>query len=358
VRWIKTLTIWIIISLIIQLGILFYLDNYFLSEDSNIAIKKISKKTICQNDNYLYNEDKKHNVKILIPDEAGMISLSYDGKYISYYLENRLVVVNTYNGKINSVKFDKERELSYYKWLPDRNRMLIVEKTLSSQVCSMTLSYFDVIKGEKNKIKDFILQDVNSEVESIALSTLTNIIYIKINHIGDRSSILRMDITNNLIKIKTDHYFIGKIRLIPHEDKLVYEDSINNTIHISTYVTGESKQLIFNGADRVALLGIDDEDNIYVGKLEQGRIKEIFYGDYRTPEQNWRNINLTHHVKKEKIYISQEGNVYLRDGLSGLITEVRSHKVNKYTGYFIQFYEKGMAFMQNGELITKEISIK
>lgn len=355
-KFLRTLMVWIIISLIIQLSILFYLDNYFLSEDSNLTIKKISKKIMPPKDIDLYNDDKKYNVKILIPDEADMISLSYDGKYVSYYLDYRLVIINTNNGYRINVDFEKDRKISYYKWLPDRNRILIAEKNLSYEKCSMIISYFDMIKREKNKIKEFVLQDMNSEIESIELSTLTNIIYIKVNHIGDRNSILRMDITNNLIEIKTEHYFIDKIKLIPHEDKLVYEDSTNNTIHLSTYVTGESKQLIVNGVDRVALLGIDNEDNIYVGKLENGKIKKMFYGNYRISEQDWKNINLNRATKKENIYISNEGNIYLKDGLRGVITEARSGKTNKYTGYFIGFYGKKIASIQNGELIIIEIN--
>jgi len=55
------------------------------------------------------------------------INVSYNASYISYFSNNELYVVNTITGKSVVVDSSNGVKISFYKWLPDRNRMLICE---------------------------------------------------------------------------------------------------------------------------------------------------------------------------------------------------------------------------------------
>ena len=106
------------ISLIIQIGGLFYLNNYFLTSDTTVKSQKVGDSS---------TSNKTSVSKANVPSNATTINVSYDASYISYYLNDELYVVNTITGKSVNVSSSNGVKISFYKWLPDRNRMLIVE---------------------------------------------------------------------------------------------------------------------------------------------------------------------------------------------------------------------------------------
>ncbi|MPM72616.1 hypothetical protein SDC9_119592 [bioreactor metagenome] len=183
-------------------------------------------------------------------------------------------------------------------------------------------------------------------------------IYVKATLEGGRSNIQSINIMKRINKVSTQSYFIGDIRIIPNDDRIAYEDFTKNKV----YVTGKSKAINIDGVDKLSLIDVDDNDNIYVGELEgdylkgASKFKSIYYGTTSEDSNNWKKISLNEVVNKKDIYISRDGKVYINDNLKGIVTEVSSNKQTPYKGIFVQMYDDGIASISDDKLITVKLN--
>ncbi|MCH3963047.1 MAG: hypothetical protein LKE46_02130 [Clostridium sp.] len=331
----RRIVIWALISLTIQFAGLFYIDRYFLSSNTGIKAKKV-----------IRSEPKKSDIAVSIPDNAKNISPSFDGRYVAYYDGNILDIVDTETGYKKQVKFEDGVKMSFYKWLPDRNRMLIVEKQNSYDGANFRLEYFEVDKNIKENIKTLEGFNTNTEVDDIKESPLTNVIYMRMQSAGRRTSIYRINIMNEMQKVKTNSYMIGDIEILSLKDKLIYEDSIYNKI----YITGEDRSIDIEEVENPVLLGVDNSDRVYIGSLKDDKISEIHYGNAAEDISSYQNINLGEAADKNDIHISSSGNIYVNDNLRGVVKDITSGKEYIYHGKFIQMYNRGIISVSDGKL--------
>ena len=327
---------WIMISLIVQFAGLFYINNIYLSNKSPVKVKKIEDKS----------NNKKKDIEVAIPENAEDINMSFDGKYVAYYDEDILKVVSNKTGEKKDIYFEEGVKVSYYKWLSDRNRMLIAEKHSNQNGMALRLSYYDIDKDTKEEIKDLTWADTESEVESIEASTLTNVIYVKVSRGSGRSSLYWINIMKDMKKPYTNDYFIGDIRVLNHEDKLLYEGKTYNNI----YSTNKSNSIKIDGVKAPKILGVDSEDNIYIGSEENGTITKVYYGTIEKSTSEWKAIELHESISKSDIYISKKGQILLNDNLKGIIKDASSGKETAYRGKFLQIYDYGVASISEGKL--------
>ena len=199
----------------------------------------------------------------------------------------------------------------------------------------------------QEEIKDLTWADEDSEVEDIQASTLTNVIYVKVARSGGKSSIYWINIMNEMKKINTKAYLVGETAILYHEDKLLYEDATYHKI----YATNMEDSIDIDGVKDPRLLGVDSDDNAYIGSMENGKITKIYYGLLENPTSKWNVIHLSGPVDKNNIYISEQGKVMINDNLKGTIKEVSTGKETSYKGKFLQVYSTGVASIKDGKLI-------
>ncbi|WP_097027533.1 hypothetical protein [Clostridium peptidivorans] len=332
---------WMMISLIIQFAGLYYIDNVYLANNTPVRVKKIEDKS----------NNKKKDVEVAIPENAQNINVSFDGKYLAYYDEDILKVVSNKTGEKKDVCFEEGVKISYYKWLSDRNRMLIAEKHSTQNGMALRLSYYDIGKDTKEEIKDLTWADTESEVESIEASTLTNVIHIKVSRGNGKSSIYWINIMKDMKKLYTNDNFIGEIRTLNHQDKLLYEGKTYNSI----YSTNKNNSIKIDGVKVPKLLGVDEEDNVYIGSEENEKITKVYYGSIEKPTSEWKVIELNEPIDKNDIYISKKGQIFLNDNLKGIIKEASTGKQTAYKGTFLQIYDDGVASISEGKLQKAEL---
>lgn len=335
-KMLKRIVAWITVSIVIQCSILFYLNNYVFSAKSSFNAKKIVEKAT-----------NKKDVEVKVPDNAQHVNVSFDAKYLAFYDEGILRVINTKTGDTKEVEFDKNVKVSFYKWIPDRNRMLIAEKITTKSTSGFKLSYYDVDKDVKEPIKDLTWADSKSEVEDIQVSTLTNVIYVKVAHSGKRSSIYWIDIQKQMKKVDAKSYIIGTIVAMPHEDKLIYEDQTYHTIS----VTNMSKPITIKDVKASCLLGVDGDDNIYIGGLDGENVTSVYTGTLKQNTSMWNVTKLSGEYQQSDIFVSFEGKIYLNDGLKGIVHDMKTGKDTPYKGKLIQIYSEGIASISDGKLI-------
>lgn len=328
--------IWIMVSLAVQGAGLFYVNNYLLSSNTSIKTKKVVK-----------SEPKVADAEINIPDNAKHINVSFDAKFLAYYDGDVLKVVNTKTGDEKKVEFRDGIQVSFYKWLPDRNRMLIAEKETSNQSSNFKLAYYDVDKDTKEDIKELDWSDKKAEVEDIQISVNTNVICVEVASSGKRSNVYWINIMKEMKKVDTKSYQVGKIALLSYEDKLIYEDLTHNRI----YITGNDEPLTIDGVNNPSIVGVDENDNVYIGETENDKVTKIFYGSVKENANALQTIDLGSAVDKNNILITSQGKVYINDNLKGTVKEFGSGKEYKYAGTFIQMYNGGVISVSDGKLI-------
>lgn len=332
----KRIILWVMISLTVQFAGLYYANSYILSSDTSIKTKKIVK-----------TDEKKSDAEIMVPEGAKHVGVSYDARYLSYYDGDVLKVVDIKTAEEKNVEFDNGVQVSFYKWLSDRNRMLIAEKETAKRSSNFKLAYYDVDKNLKEEIKELDWADKNAEVEDIQASPLTNIIYVKVANSGKRSSIYWINIMKEMKKVDTNSHVIGNIRVVPHEDKLVYEDLVYNKIS----VTGKERTINIDGVDNPALIAVDDNDNVYIGHTDEDKVTTIYYGNINDNSDRYQSIDLGEAVNKNDIFVASEGKIYINDNLRGVVREFGSGKEYVYPGIFIQMYEGGVVSVSDGKLV-------
>lgn len=335
-KWMKRISIWIAVSLSLQFLGLFYVDHYFLATDSKVVMKKVDEN----------KSDKLKNIDITVPANVENILVSYDAKYLSYYENEKLNIVNCKDGSTKNIDVEEGTKISFYKWLPDRNRILLVEKKSYDESSNLVLYYYDVSKGEKVKVKDLAWGDTKSEVEDIQLSTLTGVTYVKVSNKGERSSIYRIDRMGNMTKINTIPNFVSNIALVRHEDKLVYEGLVYNSI----YVTSHDEPLSIKGVEKLTLIGADGDDNVYLGEIKDNLISKVYYGKTSENTSDWKVLDLQTPSEKKDLFVSSTGKVYENDALRGVIKEVISGTQTSYEGKLLQLYTKGIVSLVNNKV--------
>lgn len=339
---VKRVIIWILISIIVQCGGYFYVDKYYLATNTTVKVKKIEKKT----------SKEKPDAEVVIPDNAEHINASFDGKYVSYYDEDKLKIVNTKTGDIKDVCFKDGVKLSYYKWISDRNRMLIGEKHNTENGYGFKLSYYDVDKDTKEEVKDLTWGDEDSKIEDIQESTLTNIIYVKVSRGQGKSRLYCINIMKEMKRVPTKVTMIGNIAVLNYDDKLVYESNTYNKL----YVTNTDESIAIEGVENPKLLGVDEDDNVYVGDLKDNKITSIYFGKIDNKQVKWSAMPLKTPVCREDIYISKKGKVYINDNLKGLIKEIATNKETAYKGKFLQLYDQGVISISEGKLVKNKFN--
>jgi hypothetical protein len=333
----KNIIICIMISLIIQIGVLFYLNYYFLVSNASVKTKKV-----------LDSNNGASSSQINVPDNAINVSLSYDGSYIAYYLNDALYVFNTKSGKSIDVNFSDSAKISFYKWLPDRNRMLIAEKKNGN----LSLSYYDVDKAQMDMISQLESFSSMAEVKDIEAAPLPNVIYTMVSTGDKRDVIYWINIMRSKKKIKTWANNIGNIRVIPHEDIMVYEDLTNNKV----YSTGTNSALTFYDSPKLCLLGIDNNDQVYIGDMDSNNnIEKIYFGTLKESTSNWQTLQLSTPVRKANLFVTASGKAYKNDDINGTITELQTGKETPYKGIFLQSYNDMVASISDGILVKTHL---
>jgi len=340
---IRKIAIWILLSFVAQLSLYFYLDKYRYVEQTTFATKtvEVGKKNYKQ-------------IDVEIPNEAKNINVSYDGRYVAYFQSGELKVIDSFTGNEKKQQVKDGNEIAYYRWLPDEERMFIAEKEIKKN--QLTFYSYDVKKDDKNQIKKknipvaITLPDKKSEVEDIELSTLTSVIYVKINHIGNRNSIYRIDINNDLTKVRTNGYKIGRIDTINRKDTLLYEDMFNQR-EAQIRLTNSNQTLKINNVKSISLLSVDLEDVVYLGELEGDKVKRIFSGQFGEPADTWKVTELQQPIDRKDLYITNEGKIYYNDNLRGVVIEIGNGKETAYKGKFHQMFNNGIATISDDKIM-------
>ncbi len=315
---------WIILSIFVQIVILFYFNNFYFKNGIDITSTNID-----------VVDTPKEDKSITIPQGATDIKVSYDGTFVSYYLNDNIVVYDAVNKKqLKTLSAPQNKEFTFYKWLPDKNMVIYAvcpKDNMSGELKIFTYD-FDIQEDPLRDYTGITTLPRGSRIESVELSPQTNVVYIKIKTSSTKASVFKFDVMNNQSYVMTTD-ISTVIKQANYVEKIVYQDS-KGKVFIREGGTGKTKQLSLK--NKAALLSIDLEDKVYVGELSNnGLVEKVYYGGIGTEFKNWDSISLKKPVKPEDIFVTGNGAVYEVDEASNTMYAITNSKDIKYKGKLI-----------------------
>ncbi|MGN0143739.1 MAG: dipeptidyl-peptidase IV [Clostridium sp.] len=338
----KKIIAWAMLSLIIQIGGLFILDKFVFQHSSHFKSNKMD-----------IEKQNTKDINAKIPSGAQNVNISYNGKYLTYYENEVLYIEETKTGIKSEVKTEDNGEILYYKWLSDRDRLVITEKVVKNGEPIIQLITYSPKDSSISYVTDICNYEDDMEVTKITESTFTSVYYVDIYKGGLKSTVYRIDINNDKEKVALQASVLGNMQVIPHVDRLVYEDKISNKF----YVTSPNKQLTFNSNKNLTLLGIDRNDVIYIGELNGEKIASIIYGKVDEDTSSWQTITLDAVVNRTDLYFNNKSEILINDNLKGAVKNLKTGVEVEYEGKLVQIKEDFIATSDNnGKLVYTSLS--
>ena len=330
----KMILSWVILSLILQCGVLFFLDKFYFKDNTDVNMEQVK-------------IDESHvntNIHVHIPDNAKDIKVSYDGKYVAYYEDHSLKVCNTNTGDVDVLKNSEGRVILRSIWLEDRNKLL----TLEVEDGEIVLYNYDAQKQPDQKIVDICSYRQNFKNFDILASTITGVTYIQINN-----AIYRIDINQNFAtNVPLSVQSLGSVSLMPTKDRLVYVAKKGTVLHMTQPVS----RIPIDSNEQIEILGIDEDGYAYIGQIKDNLIDGIIKKNLENTNSKSEKINLDKPVEKSNIFINGKGQIYVNNPSKKVVKEIKSSTEIKYKGNFVAYYSNGIASILDGKFYRTNFS--
>lgn len=332
--------------MLLDIGFLIYLNNSYLKDSGSFSIKAVSSAI-----------SKSTLKEMAIDNNATNLEVSHDGSYLCYMKDNGIVIENLSNGDRYSIPQVGNMKVSTYKWIYDRDRILIAETSTAGYPYYGKLYYYDLMDKNLTEIRDnyynkdikISLRSSSDSVTDIDMSAQTDLTFLKVTD-GSRSSrIWELNImvsTNSLPSAVTNH--IGKITCLKRSETVFYESTDSGKI----YQYGNRTPISINGNSDLKILGVDQNDNIYLASMSGNQVNCVYYGSAR--ENTWSRLVTDPSIGISDLYVTYEGNVYESLRSSHKITNLSTQAKQSYTGEIVGVFDSGFLTKVNNQVTTSD----
>lgn len=330
----KRVIAWAVLSIILQVSGLLYMDKVYLKHSSEFKIQKV--------------EEKPNDINVTIPSSVEDIKSSTGGRYVSYFQDGNLMVANTKTGGIEEVTIEKAKEILYADWIPDVNRIMIAIRSRNNTVELVT---YDASSKVISTVKEVCNYANGIKVDNIAISTKPGVKYVSISKAGYNANVYRIDINETMTKVVSDINSLEDMKAFQNKDILVYKDKKNSNFYYWT--NNVVKKLNINDTKNLKLLAVDSNDNVYFGELQDGKIAKIIHGDKDGTQ--WTTEILDTHKNISDIYINSRGEILINDNLTGTIKNKSTNESISYEGRFLGISDRIVSSSINDKLYIKSL---
>ncbi len=206
-------------------------------------------------------------------------SVSYDQSFYAFETPQALEIFRLRDNKPEMrIEREPNETVNFMKWLPDENRLIYATSSTSSRYSRSTVEVHVVNVDKRENILVNTLKRLpeGSIVRDVTFSTLTNLIYINTEDGHGRDKIYQIDILKRLKNVATRFRYINKIAQASRQDLLYLEDQRLNRI----YAVSEFKaERVSPDAGQYILLGLDNQDQAYLGEVNDNKVVAIYRGD-------------------------------------------------------------------------------
>lgn len=362
-RYLRFFTVSLAVILLAELGALAYVDRNMLQESvTGIQVKPVAPSST----------STPQNLKLQLDSGAQNLQVSYRGTYIAFESGDALEILNTTNGKVSKVSMAQGMELSYYKWLYDRNHLILAEKAQGGYYAKLysldmddaTVSNGALVpdeilnnsSGSKPREARITLASRSSDVTSIDFSTFTVTTYVKVTGV-DSAAVWEFNFPSDPQRYDLYTNQIGNIQCLKNKDTLLYEDQDNGYV----YVAGLG-HLTVDGNTKLRLLGFDASDNVYLANGSGDTTDTIYYGSlldedgFVTLKPKLKSAMLSSPAKLSRMFVTLSGGVYVDDPDNHFVQNMLTGEETSYSGSIVATYAYGFITEKDGYIGQKSLN--
>ncbi len=334
----KKILLMFAIPFIFEICILYILNNFIFVASSEFNSVKIECNSDTVNESYLQ-----------IPTMSEKVLVSYNSKYLVYTDNDNVYLGNINKNVTNKINSNNDESILFYSWLDNRDILVMVEKVNIGGKEKLQLVTYNAENLQAKNVQTICDYKSGMEIKQITESILTGVYYINISN-NKENIIYRIDRNDKLTKADIETSDIKSIEELQHMDRLVYQDSDTGNI----LMTNPSEKLKITSKNNV-LLGVDKNDNVYLGIVNNERIESIIYGTIDADTNNWTKVDIGNDLDSTNIKISRDGNVFIPIIEGHEVKNIINDKSYSYDGQLIQIQdnsiismdEKGMILLNN-----------
>ncbi len=330
VKWYK----WIILAIIFQFCVLFYINNVFLNTNVAVNVTNTGTKT------------KPETGDFTVPETASDVKLSFNAKFGAYLSDGVLHIIDADSNKDKQVAGMEKDKITFFKWLPDRDMVIYSSDTKNGKKGVVQMSTYEADSETARDYPEISGLSSKSEIKDIDLSPYTNVVYAKIRTSDSNSKIIRFNVMSQYAHVMN----LGADAIIKecsYVNKLVYQNP-GESIYIYDGIKVVKNKIPVD-AKEVRVLDIDQDDTLYIGILNtSGKVTQIYKQKITEdkPTDNWTKISLQDSVSPENIVISGTGNIYAVNSEENTVSNLENDLKASYRGDFLEIL--------NGALVSKD----
>ena len=178
---------WIIISILLQVIVLSYFN--FVYFPGRGAIKTTM---------YEFGEDSIESKNIRILSDTEKICVSFNGVFTAYKKGNNLIITDNKRKKTIKSISPSGGEITYYRWLPDRDMLIYSMKSPEGKKGQVQISTYDIGPELERSYPEITGLPEDSTVVDIELSPYTNVVYTMIKTGTSSAKVYKYNIMDNL----------------------------------------------------------------------------------------------------------------------------------------------------------------
>lgn len=253
-------------GLAVQAGVYLYLDGVLFSPDSGFKVTGVVEEQ--QPDSDTFGE----------VSGEGTRYVSFDRRYMAVVTPTSVVIHDAKDKKNTQTVDLKGREVSFFEWLPDRNLILMALYDPEARGTD------DLIIAQYNPLTpdhelDTPIENVpaGAKVTSVAYSTATNAVYMKVRLREDAYRIYRTDANYDTRRIYVQAENIGRIAVFYDEDIFFYDDADEGVMY--AFNGDDSSWRMISPPGFFRLIGVSDDKTIYAARCNrQKEAIELYEG--------------------------------------------------------------------------------
>ncbi|MBK1813673.1 hypothetical protein JHL18_23945 [Clostridium sp. YIM B02505] len=349
-KYIKNLGLYFIIAVILQVGVLYYINNFYLSgfssdneNKSTIAANSSNSASTKSNDindiSVSGKNEVETTVKFAVPEDSTEIELSKENDKVAYIKDSVLQIVGKTTNEIVDLQ---ELKLLKYQWLDEGNLVIATSKENSTKV---SFYKYSISTKQKELLASIQLKDKKSSIDSIISSPLKDLIFVRVALSNGSSELYKLNVRNEFEKVTLRESKIQDIYLIPHEDKLIYNSSLSSNLYV-TYLE-QKLSLAQKGLTRI--IGVDKSENVYIGLVNDGNISKIYYGSISEKTSTWKQVPLNNAEKVDDLIVI-ESTVYKLNSMKNKLEDLNGTSSISFKGKFLKVCNGKVLSMENGNI--------
>ena len=254
----------LLIAIVLQAGIYFYLDQVLLVPAADFSQHIITEGNKVAVDPQKVSTDHKYYAKI---ESTGVSFLTAD------------------NQTFKDIPLQTNDIVSYFTWVPNSHLALIGISNETSSSATVTLKAINLDTNSspvEPKISSLVK---GSQIVNVVFSPRINVTYMMISN-KTSSLVYRTDADNHLAKVLTAAPAM-RIACLQSVDMLLYDNRKSGLVYSRTE-SGYIK-VVSPKVGKYCLIGADKSDNIYIGKLDKSGyiatvLKGTIKGDFKEYE--------------------------------------------------------------------------